>query len=67
MDRDPGLEAAVDQFLTALAHGDMETIVQFMECPNCSAEYPDFHSPAGEIHTLCDNCGWSSEAEGPGV
>jgi hypothetical protein len=38
--------------------------VQFMVCPNCSAAYPIFHSPSGSIHTLCDNCGWSSEEDG---
>lgn len=34
---------------------------QFMCCPGCGAEYPDFHSIAGALHTLCDECGWSSE------
>ena len=38
--------------------------VRFMRCPKCEAEYPDFHSIAGEVHTLCDHCGWSSEVDG---
>jgi len=30
-------------------------------CPNCSAEYPDFHSPVGTTETVCDGCGWASD------
>jgi hypothetical protein len=37
--------------------------VTFATCPNCGAEYPDFHSPIGSFETLCDACGWSSEEE----
>lgn len=51
----------VDRFLDALAGDDMDTVCQFAVCPNCRAEYPFFHSPVGSIHTLCDECGWSSE------
>lgn len=39
--------------------------LRFAVCPNCSAEYPDFHSPVGTIETLCDECGWSSEEANP--
>jgi rubredoxin len=31
------------------------------DCPNCGAEYPDFHSPVGTIETVCDNCGLASD------
>lgn len=65
MDNNPGLTAAVDQFLTALAHGNMDHIVRFMACPHCEAQYPTFHSPIGTLETLCDNCGWSSEEHNP--
>lgn len=30
-------------------------------CPNCRAEYPDFHSPEGTVETVCDHCGWASD------
>lgn len=29
-------------------------------CPDCGAEYPDFHSPKGEIGAFCDACGYAS-------
>lgn len=35
--------------------------IRLGECPHCAAEYPAFHSPAGSLETLCDECGWSSE------
>lgn len=34
----------------------------FADCPKCGAGYPDFHSPEGSIETICDSCGWSSDA-----
>jgi hypothetical protein len=42
-------------------HDEIAAFTQFAVCPNCAAEYPDFHSPAGSMGTLCDNCGWSSD------
>lgn len=33
----------------------------FAVCPNCEAQYPTFHSPVGSLHTLCDDCGWTSD------
>ena len=57
-----------DEFLNQPAEDDpadeADAWVRFSICPNCRAEYPDFHSPSGSIHTLCDNCGWSSEEDG---
>jgi rubredoxin len=45
-------------------HDEIAAWTRFMQCPNCRAQYPDFHSPAGTTGTLCDNCGWSSDEDG---
>lgn len=62
-ERHLGVEADVDQWLSALADGNMEGLVRLLACPNCESGYPTFRVPAGCIHTLCDFCGWSSEDE----
>lgn len=30
-------------------------------CPECGASYPNFYSPAGSMHTFCDDCGWTND------
>lgn len=34
--------------------------MEFSPCPKCGAEYPTYYSPAGQLGTLCDNCGYAS-------
>jgi hypothetical protein len=57
-----------DQFVEFLGqpaendpHQEIVAWTKFMVCPNCGAEYPDFHSPVGSMGTLCNACGWSSD------
>jgi len=38
-------------------------MVELAGCPNCGADYPDFHSPVGTIETVCDACGWASDED----
>ena len=57
---DVRVTAAVDQFLAALAHGDMQSMCKIMVCPGCGAGHPVFHSPVGTTDTACSGCGWSS-------
>jgi hypothetical protein len=56
------------EFLSQPAEDDSEDEIKrwvvFMACPNCKAQYPVFHSPAGTTGTLCDDCGWSSDDQG---
>jgi hypothetical protein len=56
-------EGAGEYHLTSHAFEKDGTFTAFGTCPNCGAEYPDYHSPAGTAHTLCDICGWSSKEE----